>query len=102
MAYTVGSVNFLFDPTQDPHLPAKPLCAAFGISQSAAFARSREIQDLLRIGPLDPRWSLPSKLADNPRAWMISVNGFIVDVRTMSRDVQEEAFRRGLIPFLPK
>ena len=101
VVYTVGVVNFLFDPTQAPHLSAKELCAAFGVSQSAASARSREIQRLLRIGPLDPRWSLPSSLAENPMVWMLSVNGFIVDARTMPRDFQEEAHRRGLIPFLP-
>ena len=40
-------------------------------------------------------------LALNPMAWMISVDGFIVDARTMPPDVQAEARRRGLIPDLP-
>ncbi len=34
-------------------------------------------------------------------AWMISINGFIVDVRTMPREVQAEARQRGLIPDVP-
>ncbi len=34
-------------------------------------------------------------------AWMISVDGFIVDARTMSPEIQTEARRRGLIPDLP-
>ena len=34
-------------------------------------------------------------------AWMIMVNGFIVDARTMSPALQAEARRRGLIPDLP-
>ena len=34
-------------------------------------------------------------------AWMIQVNGLIVDARYVSREVQEEAFRRGMIPYLP-
>jgi hypothetical protein len=45
---------------------------------------------------------LPSRLEDNPLAWMVMVNGFIVDVRDMPREVQEEAFRKGLIPYLPR
>ncbi len=52
--------------------------------------------------PLDPAWCLPSKLADNPLAWMIQVNGLIVDARTAPRAIQEEAFRRGLIPYIPE
>jgi hypothetical protein len=34
-------------------------------------------------------------------AWMIEVNGFVLDARHLKREVQEEAFRKGLIPYLP-
>jgi hypothetical protein len=32
---------------------------------------------------------------------MITVNGYIVDVRSMPRDVQEIAYEKGLIPYIP-
>lgn len=32
---------------------------------------------------------------------MIEVNGLILDVRNAPREIQEEAFRRRLIPYLP-
>ena len=102
ITYAIGAVNFLFDPSEKPHLSARDLCSRFGVSQSAGAARSKEITRLLQIAPFDPRWCLPSMLADNPAAWMVKVNGFIVDIREMPRDVQEEAFRRGLIPLVPQ
>ncbi len=37
----------------------------------------------------------------NPLAWMIQVDGFIVDARDAPREIQEEAFLRGLIPYIP-
>ncbi len=77
------------------------MCALFGLSKSTGAAKARVIQDSLKIGPFDPHWSLPSKLAHNPLAWMISVNGFIIDARSAPPEVQEEALRRGLIPYLP-
>src|SRR3990172_3068436 len=40
-------------------------------------------------------------MEENPMAWMISVDGLIVDVRHAPRPIQEEAFRKGLIPYLP-
>lgn len=55
----------------------------------------------LRYRSLDPRWSLPSRLADNPLVWMVSVNGVIVDMRMMPRNLQEQAYELGLIPFVP-
>ena len=100
--YTIGAVNFLFDPTQTPHVNSRELCALFGVSQSACAAKTREIRQIFNIGPLDPRWCLPSALADNPLVWMIPVDGVIVDMRTMPRELQEQSYQLGLIPFIPE
>ena len=101
IAHTVGSVNFLFDKTQTPHIRADELAECFGLSKSTVGTKSKQIKDMLNIGVFDPDWTLPSKIDENPMAWMISVNGLIVDVRYVPRSIQEEAYRRGLIPYLP-
>jgi transcriptional regulator GlxA family with amidase domain len=33
--------------------------------------------------------------------WMLQVNGFMMDVRQAPREVQEIAFKKGLIPYIP-
>ncbi len=101
IVYSLGRVNFLFDKSQTPHLRADELCPYFGLSPKTGAAKSTAIMALLKMGPMDPKWTLPSRLADNPMAWLIQVNGLIVDARQVPREVQEEAFRRGLIPYLP-
>jgi hypothetical protein len=50
---------------------------------------------------MDPRWCLPSQVDSNPLIWMLEVNGLIVDVRYMPRAVQEMAYHKGLIPYIP-
>jgi hypothetical protein len=40
-------------------------------------------------------------LDENPLAWIVEVNGLPVDVRMMPREAQEEAYRLGLIPYVP-
>jgi hypothetical protein len=35
-------------------------------------------------------------------AWMIEINGFLVDARLLKREFQEQALRKGLIPYLPE
>lgn len=99
--YVLGRVNFLFDKTQKPHMRADELCSLLGVSQSSASAKSSQLWKILDLMQLDPRWCLPSRLADNPLAWLIEVNGMIVDARWLPREIQEEAYRRGMIPFLP-
>jgi len=49
----------------------------------------------------DPNWYLPSKMDENPMAWWIMVNGLIVDARHLPREVQEVAYEKGLIPYVP-
>jgi hypothetical protein len=50
---------------------------------------------------MDPAWCLPSLLDDNPFAWMITVNGFSIDARYAPPEIQEEAYRKGFIPYIP-
>jgi len=52
--------------------------------------------------PFDVNWTLPSRMEDHPLAWMIQLNGFIVDVRTQSKEIQEIAYEKGLIPYMPE
>jgi len=99
--YTIGSVNFLFDKSQDPHMRADELCAWFGVVASTGGNKAKQIRDMLRISQFDGKWMVPSMVDKNPMAWMISVNGFIVDVRSAPYPIQEEAYRKGLIPYLP-
>ncbi len=99
--YAVGTVNFLFDRTQRPHLTADQLSELTGIPKSTLANKARTIREALRLGPLDIEFCRREILERHPMAWMISVNGFIVDARTMSPEIQAEARRKGLIPDLP-
>ena len=101
IVYAVGRVNFLFDKSQTPHIRADELCQHFGLSPKTGSAKSTAIMELLKSGQMDPHWTLPSRMGDNPMAWLIQVNGLIVDARHAPREIQEEAFRRGMIPYLP-
>jgi len=98
---TVGWVNFLHDKSQTPHMPLGEIDAIFGISESNGAAKLKATRTMLRIHQFDHEWTLPSKLADNPLIWMLEINGLIVDVRHAPRDVQEVAFKKGLIPYIP-
>lgn len=99
--YAVGWVNFLSDPSQQPHMTAVELSVAAGVGQSTIAATFRKIRDTLDLVRMDPELTRPSKLLDNPLAWLVLVDGLPVDLRDAPREVQEAAFRRGLIPFVP-
>lgn len=35
-------------------------------------------------------------------AWMISFNGLIIDARSLPPEIQQMAYEKGLIPYLPE
>jgi hypothetical protein len=43
---------------------------------------------------------LQSLLDANPLVWMAEINGLIVDLRQMPREIQEVAFHKGMIPYI--
>lgn len=99
--HAIGMVNFLFDPSQTPHVRSEELSAFCKVTPSSMSGKSRLIREMFDMLPLDPKWCLPSRIDSNPMAWFIMVNGYLVDARTAPREIQEEAFRRGMIPYLP-
>ena len=101
LVHAVGMVNFLFDPSQNPHCKASEIQAHFGVGASTCASRSREARDALGMGQLSPEWTLRSRLDKNPLVWMLQVNGLMVDVRRMPLEVQEMAYEQGFIPYIP-
>jgi hypothetical protein len=99
--HALGMVNFLFDKSQDPYLSSKELADLFGLSQSTIGAKSKSIRDMFKMRQMAPAWTLRSNLDNNPMVWMIMVNGFIIDARRATYEIQEQAYRAGIIPYIP-
>jgi Domain of unknown function (DUF6398) len=95
-------VNLLDDKSQTPHMKMTAIDKAFGVGESTGQGKSILIRKMLKIRPMDPAWSLRSRMDKNPMAWMIEFKGFLVDARILKREFQEEALRRGLIPYIPE
>jgi hypothetical protein len=98
---TIGWVNYLDDRSQKPHLKLPFIDKAFGVAESTGQGKSKAIRTMFKIRNFDPRWTLPSKMDENPMVWMLEVNGFLMDIRNAPRELQEVAFERGLIPYIP-
>ena len=101
IVYVLGQLNFLSDKASRPHMAMAEVCAAFGVGQSTASAKARVIADALRTHRMDPAWMLRSFVDRNPLVWMAEVDGMLVDLREMPREVQEIAFQKGMIPYIP-
>jgi len=98
---TIGWANILDDPKGSPYMKLIVIDPKFGLANSTGQGKSMAIKRMFGIGRLDPDWTLPSRLGINPVVWKVWVNDELVDIRQKSREEQEEAFRNGLIPYIP-
>jgi len=102
IVHAICMVNFAFDPSQEPHIKAPDISAYFGVGKSSPASKSKIIRDLFNIIQMDMEWTLPSLIDSNPFAWFIMVDGFIMDARRLPREIQEIAYEKGLIPYIPE
>jgi hypothetical protein len=98
--YAVGRVNFLFDRTQTPHLTAEQLAEALGVVKTTMANKAGMINRMLDIGIFEPDLTRVVMIEQHPMAWLVEVDGVILDAWTLPAEVQEEARRLGLIPDL--
>ncbi len=101
VTHAIGMANFLFDKSFEPYMGAKELYAEFGVGQSTGQGKSKQVRDLLDIHQMSPDWTVASRVDDNPMIWMLSVNGFIMDIRRAPLEAQVQAFANGMIPYIP-
>lgn len=99
--HAVGRINFLDDVSQTPHCKPKVIYEFFGIAESTGQNKSKEIRELLKMGPFAHNWMLPSRMAENTMMWILQVNGLAIDIRDAPVDLQRMAFEKDLIPYVP-
>jgi hypothetical protein len=66
IAYSVGWVNFIGDPSQPHHMKAEDMAPAIGVSPATLMNRARDIREGLGLVRMDPRWSTKAMLERNP------------------------------------
>ena len=101
IVHAIGFINFLHDPSLSPYMTSAQLAEGFGVSQQTMQTKSKIIRDEFDLMQMDPDWCLPSLVGENPLVWMLEVDGFMVDARYAPLEFQREAYRRGLIPYIP-
>jgi len=98
----IGWVNFLDDSGNSPHMKLTAIDKALGVAESTGQGKAKAIRQLLKVRQFDCRWMLRKRIEGSPMAWIIQVSGFMLDARFLRREIQEDAFRKGLIPFVPE
>jgi hypothetical protein len=78
------------------------LTAISAVAQSTGQNKAKAVGTMLGLRQFDFKWTLPSKWEELSPIWMLQTrDGYIIDVRSQPAEVQRQAFRQGLIPYVP-
>jgi hypothetical protein len=96
--HVVGANNFLFDPSQTPHLTSDRLSELVGVPKGTIAGKAKGIRDTLALDAMDAEFCRRELLADHPVAWLVEMDGIVIDARVLPVELQVEAASLGLIP----
>jgi hypothetical protein len=98
--YAIGQVNFLFDRSETPHMTTEELAAAVAVKKTTMANKAGLINRILDLSVFEADLTRIEVLERHPLAWLVEVDGFILDARSLPPDLLAEARRRGLVPDL--
>ncbi|MDX9696491.1 MAG: DUF6398 domain-containing protein [Bacteroidales bacterium] len=98
VVYAIGSINFLFDKSFEPYIPAEQISEYFGTKNSTVSNKAGQIKEMFDLWHYSPEFSTKKMTADNPFNNLVMVDGFIVPLNNLPAELQEmvkEARARG-------
>jgi len=95
VVWALGQINFLSDSS------TKPYVAHDGLSKSTLGQKAKQVRDTLKMTWATPEFLRDERIDDNPMIWFIEVNGLPFDARALPVEIQVEAYRKGIIPYVP-
>jgi len=87
--YTIGSINFLFDKSFKPYITADQISEYFGTKKSTVSNKAKQIKDFFNIGYYCAEFSTQHMVANNPFNDLVMVDGFIVPLSSIPKNLQE-------------
>lgn len=101
IVYAIATNNFIFDKSNPCYMTAQEIAGGFNLSASTAANKASELRGMFDVNPLNTEWMVQELIESNPAVWLLKVDGYVVDIRDMPLAVQNLAFEKGLIPYVP-
>jgi hypothetical protein len=90
VVYAIGSINFLFDKSFEPYIPAAEICEDFGVKNSSVTQKAKIIRDMFGLNYYDPDFSTKNMQKNNPFNDMAIVDGFVVPKSMLTKGLFDD------------
>ena len=89
--YTVGVLNFLFDKSFEPYISSNDIHDYFDTKASTITGKSKQMRDILKLNRFSNEFATAHRKEENPLNNIAFVNGMIVPISYLPKDLQEIA-----------
>src|SRR5699024_1650120 len=89
VVYAIGSINFLFDKSFEPHATPNDINDFFGTNKSTVSGKARTIKKMFNLGHFDSEFSTGEMQSSNPMSQMVMVDGFMVPLDSLPEEYQQ-------------
>jgi hypothetical protein len=88
--YALGQINWLFDADSQPHVAPADIAKHFGVAQSTVSQKAKTIRDMFDMDGWNSEFATQANRRENPMADMVMVNGFVVPLKMLPPEIQEQ------------
>jgi uncharacterized protein DUF6398 len=79
VVYSIGQINFLFDPSFEPYMEGAEICSHFGVSRSTVTNKAKKIREMFKMNYFESEFCTKRSNEDNPLKNMVMLkSGLIV------------------------
>lgn len=89
IVYTIGMLNFLFDKSFEPYIPATAIHDYFGTKSSTVGAKSKLIRDLLKLDRFNNEFATSHMVESNPFNQFVMVDDLIYPISSLPEEFQK-------------
>ncbi|MEM6273033.1 MAG: DUF6398 domain-containing protein [Bacteroidota bacterium] len=86
--HALGSINFMFDRSSEPHLSVSELNEFFGTKQATVTNKSKTIRQMFKLSYWDSDFSLQAVAAQNPLNNLVMVDDLMVPLDSLPEEYQ--------------
>jgi hypothetical protein len=89
VVYAIGSLNFLFDNSFEPHISPDEICEYFGTKKSTVSNKASQIKNMFDLWYFNPEFSTERMTKSSPFNNMVMVDGLILPIKSLPIEMQE-------------
>ncbi len=87
VVYSIGQINFLFDPSFEPYMEGAEICSHFDVSRSTVTNKAKMIREMFKMNYFESEFSTERSIEENPLKDMVMLKSGLIITKDHLREI---------------